>query len=530
MSTATTPEPYQGSQHLVLNLPAIVSPHCAAPPVANRRRHIGWLLAVTLFVFVASRGRPVIHHDVYHQMALMRESLRIGTIPRAELFAYTATINPAVQHEWGAGLIALLATRMGGATGILVLHYAVVGLMFLALLWVWRIQRASLSAIIPPLILGAPLALYGVVPVVAQTYSLLGFSLLLGLIARDRVRPGARIWVLLPISLVWVNVHAGFVIGIAALGAECVERMIHRQQWVHLATVAIAICGIVSCNPYGLAYYSYLLHALTMPRPGITGWNPRWLISDFGAVNLLFIASLFVLAYAVKCAGWRRARGFLILLFLALLSVRSSRIVPFYALAWLALVPALLTRSRIASALDRVIDTEPMTMRIALGTALAVSLLLAVYRQAWHLAVPAEAGGGETLYYPVGAVEYLKRTGFTGNLMTHFNNGAYVLWHLYPRVRVGCDSRHETAYTDAWVLENHRMYTEEQGDFWKVVLRTYPTDVVLVSRVFPLARKLDRQKEWRRVYVDNGFALYARPGVDLPQRSRAGEHIEGVFP
>lgn len=56
----------------------------------------------------------VVDPDLWHQMALIRESIRLGYIPLKDQFSYTPTVFPSVQHEWGAGAIAyFLATRFG---------------------------------------------------------------------------------------------------------------------------------------------------------------------------------------------------------------------------------------------------------------------------------------------------------------------------------------------------------------------------------------------------------------------------------
>jgi hypothetical protein len=35
---------------------------------------------------------------------------------------------------------------------------------------------------------------------------------------------------------------------------------------------------------------------------------------------------------------------------------------------------------------------------------------------------------------------------------------------------------------------------------------------------------------WQRVYVDDAYALFARPDLDLPSLDRRGERLVGAFP
>ena len=81
--------------------------------------------------------------DLWHQMALIRESIRLGYIPLNDQFAYTPTVFPSVQHEWGAGAIAyFLATRFG-APGILVAKYSLA--LMIVVFFILCIKRRSVS-------------------------------------------------------------------------------------------------------------------------------------------------------------------------------------------------------------------------------------------------------------------------------------------------------------------------------------------------------------------------------------------------
>jgi hypothetical protein len=86
----------------------------------------GWavasaLLALALGILANIR---VIDLDVFHEMALIREALALGRIPTEDLFAYTPTVSPSVDHEWGTGAVLYLATVVlgGGTYGLAVLR------------------------------------------------------------------------------------------------------------------------------------------------------------------------------------------------------------------------------------------------------------------------------------------------------------------------------------------------------------------------------------------------------------------------
>jgi hypothetical protein len=138
------------------------------------------------------------------------------------------------------------------------------------------------------------------------------------------------------------------------------------------------------------------------------------------------------------------------------------------------------------------------------------------------------------IHYPAGAVRYLEDQRFSGNLMTPFAAGAYVMWHLYPAVRVGMDSRYEVAYPPEAVTENQLLYGAALD--WRALLEGYGTDAVLVPAGDALDLAMSEAGkaggDWKQVYRDDGFALFAPTPVaeNLPRVDRRGEDIVARFP
>ena len=164
------------------------------------------------------------------------------------------------------------------------------------------------------------------------------------------------------------------------------------------------------------------------------------------------------MAVAVFLAWWARWREItpaLVLLFTLYLGVRHNRHQVFFALAFVAYMPLLLT------AYFRELTTRPgfMAPIHRLGRkipALAVLLLICffTYRFASHnplkLEVPSEPSlvSKTAPYYPVGAIDYLEQRHLSGKLLVHFDWGEYCLWRLYPQCLVAIDGRYETVYPE----------------------------------------------------------------------------------
>jgi len=484
--------------------------------VKLRVMNIALACCLTLF-FLACVASPPVDLDVWHEMALIRESLAAGHLLTQDRFAYTPTIAPMVDHEWGAGAILYALASLGGNWPIVALKYLLALATAALALICARLRGASYQTLCVLTPFAMPLFGLGCGTLRAHAYSFLFIALLLCFLELDSA--GKRFWIVpwLLLLAVWANIHGGCVVGIAVLSLYWVEQVARRRPHLHLlATIALSFAAM-GLNAYGLAYYRQLWHALRMPRPEIAEWSPVW--RGAPGYVALFSITLAVAGYAVAKLGPRASRGALILAALAAGAIVHIRMVPIYAVVWAAYVPAYVSATplgqRIAGLFRR---REAVTVVCLVGTIFFGVMLAGI--GAWRLTVPGD-------FFPVGAVRYLADQRFRGNVMTPYDQGAYVTWRLFPGVKVSLDSRYETAFAPALADESFRFYKAEPG--WRETLMKYPTDLVLTLRTAPLARAMP-STGWKRVYADRWFELYARPGLELPFRDGSREGSWGSFP
>jgi hypothetical protein len=297
------------------------------------------------------------------------------------------------------------------------------------------------------------------------------------------------------------------------------------MQWRLLAVLA-AMLGLVLVNPYGADYPRYLVRGLFMPRPRIVEWEPMW--SDPGVLGALAVA-LMVALYAIRKIGWRNAPGALIVLVCAVAALRHVRHSNIFAVAWLCYVPGWLARTPLAAAIDAFWRRKARAVAAASVLVGAFCMILMLSKSPWRLDIPVMPKGAHYhgLLYPAGAVEYLKQQHFHGNVMTTYGSGSFVSWHLYPAVKVSLDSRYEVAYQPG-VMEEICDFYDAKG-LWQRTLEKYPTDLLLA----PVKEKVTgllATTDWKCVYRDDVFRLYARRGLQLPVINREGQKLVGTFP
>ena len=101
-----------------------------------------------------------------------------------------------------------------------------------------------------------------------HVFTLLLLSVSIWILEADRRRESSRIWWLVPIMLVWTNLHGGFLVMIAALGVATVGEAIEGsliRDWgrsIRYATLTAACAAATLVNPYGYGLHRHVLEYL----------------------------------------------------------------------------------------------------------------------------------------------------------------------------------------------------------------------------------------------------------------------------
>jgi len=457
--------------------------------------------------------------DLWHEIALIRESISAGHLLKLDPYAYTPTIRPWIDHEWGAGGIAYFSIRWLGSRALLILKFSLAWGTGYFCVRCARLGGADfrMLGVCAPLAIG--LSQFGFSTVVrAQAYSFFFTALLLLVLEIDR--QGSQKWIMpwLAVFLIWLNVHGGFVVGIGLLGLHSIEAIIRRRPFRHLVAVLIAMCLEVFINPYGTAYVSYLARALTMARAYSAEWRPVWDLGPYWIVS--FVVATMIFLFALTAHGIRGVPGIFSLTATLIEAALHRKLLPLFAIAWICYVPASLQRTAVGAWFVQFTRRRRRFWITAWVVFACLSLGVAVRLKFWELSMP-------QAIYPVGAVEYLAEQKFHGNIFVPFRLGSYVSWKLFPNCKVSLDSRYEEVYPDSVVQDVFNFYGAQPD--WRSTLTKYATDLVLVPKDAPVEQRIS-EINWAKVYVDQQFELYAKPGTTLPVVDRRGSSFAGGLP
>ena len=522
---------------------------------AQQQMRIGrsrdWRLPSVLFcllaaMFVAHIARMhTITHDAFHEMALVRAWFRTGVFPTQDVFAFTPTVAPAVHHEWATGLILYLSSgdHPWGWQGMAVLKWSLmIGLWAM----MYRVARQNgahpiLFAIMAPI--AFPMLWVGFATVRAGLFTMCAIAAQL-LMQQSDAR-GRRGWMVLwiPMYVAWLNIHAGFVVGVAMMGLHGIERswiaiqQAHpktrsltwsewwrtlatgrvisfwwRSTWHLLALVPVILIGTL-INPWGTDYLPYLVRAISMPRPTMLEWNPLWYTHDPGTTLVAYALCVGALVYAACNRSSMRLGGFLICALAAYMALKHIRHGALFGVLWISLVPGWLSPTPLGQSLLRLVQgNAKWVVRVAIVVMSACGLF-AMQHPFYKATIPDRPSATQQCY-PVGAVRYLRESGFRGNLLTPFDCGSYVSWELHPRVLVSVDGRYEVAYQEHVLPQHNRFFKVEAG--WEKVPEEFGAEAILVpTRTKVCDALLDGASEpgdrrWRAEYRDAHYVVFTR--------------------
>src|SRR6185503_18050827 len=200
-----------------------------------------------------------------------------------------------------------------------------------------------------------------------------------------------RIWWLAPMMLLWVNLHAGFALGLALIGLYIV-RAVLDGEWDHvrpLLTVLVVCTAVVPLNPNGFRMFSYPYETLT--SASMAAFIQEWASPDFHKITYLPLAVLLLSTFAAMALSPTRARlgELFLVLITALGALRSVRHIPIFSL----FAAPVLAKHLWAIARDRGWDklltgaeARPTGIKLAINVILLLAPLALGVSRIWHFA------------------------------------------------------------------------------------------------------------------------------------------------
>ena len=518
------------------------------PPKTSSRSHAdaapasapAWLkpllLVLTTLLFLTWFTGEVSDTDIWLHLMTGRHTLDTRALTVPDPFSYNGNrISPAFPNEaktryfnltseWLAQVLMHLIFTATGFPGLVLLRAAMLialcGLTGL-MVW-WRTAGGFYHSIASAIACGAVAINFQQSRPFLVTFLFMGITM--ALVERRRY-----LWTLVPLFVLWANLHGGYLMGWVILGSYCGEALIERlrkrpvagerELWM-VSLVSLAASGL---NPNG---YRAIQILIAYRGSTIQSLNPEWMKPAFwepsGYSFLLFGA------LALMCYSWRKVRvvdWILYFVFAAasLMAVRNTLLLGIVgAVIFGTYLPEV---KRTLPALAEWGGALALTAFVALG--FSTGDVFQLHAAEWLL--------------PVGAADFLQANKVTSPIFNIYETGGYLVWRLWPAQRDFIDPRglSEEAYADYYRILNYAP-SGSGGESADELLAKYHIDVLVLDafdrfsgKVRPLAVALSDpgQTEWKLVQADTGSMVFMRhppPGVQALPNLQALATIEST--
>jgi tetratricopeptide (TPR) repeat protein len=525
------------------------------PPTA--RYAPAFLSAIALIYALLAGLHTIQDFDLGWQLATGRWIIQHHHIFSSDVFSYTAQGAPWIYPAL-SGIIFYLTYLIGGYTLLSWLGAAACTATTALLLSRNNLATAVLALIAVPLIADRTQPR-------AEMFTTILFAAFLSILWRhylsghEHMTHSALSLRLLPILMIfWVNLHPGFIAGIALCLAYVLLELLDfssseqrpaarlrlQRAWPWLVLTAVATLF----NPWGVFVYRALLRqqqAQSLHNLWIVEWegiHPSWnsvrqalaLRDPQGAFWWLLAIAL--LSAAIAC--WRKRFGAAALLLAsAYLAVQHVRLDALFACLTVIVGGSLLdeawkTRSVALPEKPRKKKRAALkspSPKWALATLFLLTTVLTAVAgvRSWDLVTNryylkstqlSIFGAGLSWWFPERAFEFIEREKLPANIFNSYSLGGYVTWRLFPNYPDYIDSR-ALPFGSQLFFRAYDLSSAAAPDSpaWQqeAEARNINTLVVSLSRydgiaLFPQLRAFCSSQAWQPVYMDEVSAVFLR--------------------
>lgn len=444
------------------------------------------------------------------------------TVPYQDIFSFSKSGEPWFAWEWGSDVLFALLHAWGGLPLLsFFCGFVLLSTSILMLRWmIWR--GASVLVAFPVLLLaiGGSTMHYLARP---HVFTLIFLLVELWLLDAERRDPRGRLWWLVPLTLVWTNLHGGWPALFVFLGIEIAVNFARgNPAWKNLSIVAGVCAASTLLNPYGYQLHMHI--AGYLQSNWIKDVVDEFQSPRFRSENLLQFEALLIAGIA---AAWGRAmRGtsgiieaFGVWLW-AHLSLGAVRHAPIFILA---AAPA------IASELTLLLEAswEGVKKSSTLGIFRSLDFDLRpkfASNSLWALGLPLLVWLGNPQKMPSDFPEKVFPVEATRALAGRLSNqrvfasdqwGDYILYKLWPQTKVFIDGRSDFFGPE---LGKDYLAVANATSAWRKHLDRYAINVVLLPRSSDLGGRLEQDPDWQMIHSDPVSVAYARRSpLGVPQ-------------
>jgi hypothetical protein len=463
-----------------------------------------WVGVAIYGLFLLAGNRLLIDPDTMWQITVGQWILDHGAVPETDIYSFTMRGQPWISTQWLAQVIYAKAYALAGWSGPVVLAAGAIAATF-ALLTRFLSRRLGESTTL--VFVAAALAL--TVPHLLARPHVLALPILVawvgGLIAAADRREAPSFW-LLPLMVLWANLHGGFVFGLMMIAPVALDAVLSADPKLRTSLVlrwaAFGVAALVAscCTPYGWnsLLASQKILALGGALPLIMEWRP----ADFGSIGPFEICLLLGIGLALFRGVKLPPLRIVLLLGLLHMALSQGRAAEILALVAPLVLAAPLARQFGGAELSTSTGAQPIRSVLFAGLATLLVAGTVAYASV-HRFEPHMRGS------PVAAVAELKKL----NLARVFNDYDFGGYLIANGVETFIDGRTELFGETFFVDHNAASGLMKPENLFRL-LEQYNIEATLMRTQSAATKLLDHIDGWQKVYTDDIATIHVRkPGA-----------------
>jgi len=489
------------------------------------------ITAVSIFLIIFFSFTPVDNSDYGFHLRTGQDIIKNHVFPLAESYSYTAkgAFNPA--YSWIFDCLSYIFYVIGNINGLIYLQAMLIAVVFLFVLIKIFSSTIFRHNLLLSLFAAANVLMafaFLLQPRIMIRPQLLGFVMLAvfvfimeRIVYSERSTGGIKdllkdkyMLTAMAVFLFWVNSHSTFVEAYALFAIWIVSATIknYSQSSKKTNIGSMLIAGAIL---FVLTFFTPNFNRIFATFVSTTKTTEEFyslfeLLPKFGAfyVGVILAYDAIIAAAIIYYFRVRDYYRSLTLLFFMALSLYSVRF-----LGELGIVAGIMSVPAVTALLGRLETKNGLKKAmIAVFALLACAQGYLIY----YFQKPMGLGMDRTKF-PIGAVEYLKKTDLDGNMFNSFGWGGYLIWELqkYP---VFIDGRVQV-YTNDFLDKCSRMLTRPPLYFYELCDKyRISFGIVPYATHFgnikgdDFSGYLFERKDWALVYFDNYALVYIKRG------------------
>lgn len=450
-------------------------------------------------------------------------------VPKTNLFSYTYSGFPFINHHWLSEVIFYLIYQLSGFSGLLIIVTFTAAIAFF-LVFIPAFKKADISAIAIASILYLEI-LAERTDLRPEIFSFLFLSIFIAVLYKFRQKFTRWIFILPIIELFWVNIHIYFIVGIAVIGLFFVDALFQNRKRLRCRYIGI----------FAVTIFLSLLSTLINPNFINGALYPFKVFQNYGYTieenqNIFFIWN-----YFHKTTTLYFFISVIALFTVLLINLKKSRIidwllaVSFSALAFSAerntalFVFATFTTFAVnLSSVLQKLNLKKVRNYILLGSLLLLFFQFKSNIKQRGFGTGIEKGARD-------AADFFLKENIKGPIFNNFDIGSYLDYRFYPKIKTFVDARPEAYPVEFFqkiyipMQENPKIFREVSQKYkFNSIFFAY-TDQTPWAQTF--LAKIIQNPDWQPVYLDDYAIILVKntsQNRDLISRFKITQKTEDI--